>query len=506
MDAEQDYVSILEDLEGSKRVMWADENTRESLDVASIINFTSCTPVRTPARTRNILTSNTPQRVDLEQNEENIEVDYELITAKNSYFNSRKDLAGEAEFSVKNSGKCDYEGLDSGHSHKNASSESKESCKAISTVLGESPVVEPHGSLKRHLIGEPSLLSPSSRRMMKFDNDFQCSVKVARFDPNLLPHVPTAEPSIQSEQIRENTEIHAKDRRDTIVLQKGPEEVRDLPFISSVATSKEAFNEKDRASRSFVQAVSDRSDSSDDAARAGDLETQDVIETKRVVPPTLNATLDLTSSNVVYHEAVPTDHDLSGVDPIPDTPDRKPLSLLCENKINGDSVSSTEATLKQHGLPSMRSGSNLRIGKPSAQPASKIKANTLKQDNLKMLNSSSKTVAAKSKYSSITSRLYEENPRYTPNSSIFKARQKSDRRRRSNTLTNPIRLRDSRRRSRSSTASTPYSLQASRKTIPSHLLGVRRAVEQMGSLKGHRRVFTPVTSSAVMKAMQSSAL
>ena len=391
MNIEQDYVSILEDLEGSKRVMWADENTRESLDVASILNFTSCTPVRTPARTRNILTSNTPQRVDVEENEENAEEDNELITAKNSFFNSRKDLEGETDFSVSNSGR--HENFNSGYNHKSFSSEPKESSKPNNMVLGDSPIVEPQGSLKRHLTGEPSLLSHSSRRMMKFDSDIQCSVKVARFDPDMLPQVPTAEPSIETQQTRENPEIHAKDRRDTIVLQKGPEEVRDLPFISSVATSREAFSEKDSASTSFAQAVSLKNDSGNDAVRTGDLEMQDMIETNRVVPPSLNATLDLTSSNIVYHESAPTNHDLSGVDQIPDTPDRKPLSLLCENKINGDSVSSTAATLKQHGLPSMRSGSNLRIGKSSAQPASKTRNNALKLDNFKLLNSSSKTAA-----------------------------------------------------------------------------------------------------------------
>ena len=108
-----------------------------------------------------------------------------------------------------------------------------------------------------------------------------------------------------------------------------------------------------------------------------------------------------------------------------------------------------------------------------------------------------------SKYASIQPRLYDENPRYTALGSRSK-HHKPERRRRSNTLSNPIKLRESRRRSRSS-AAAPYSLLSGRKNAPGHMLGVRRAIEHLGPIKGQKnlRNFAPVNSRYACSSLKT---
>ena len=393
-DIEQEYTSIVEDLEGGKRIMWADETTRESLDVASIINFTSCTPVRTPARTRNVLVSNTPQRMAGKDRADGVEDNYEFLTAKNSYFNSRKGVQGASEFSFVSGATFGSIELKSGQSDNNGLIESKDSGKTDNATFEESMINGPNGNPKRQFAAEPNLQSPSRRRLINFDADFENSAKVARFDPDMLPHVPASEPSITEEKKwLDNAELHAKDRRGTIVLQKGPEEVKSLPLIPSPVASRGNSGTNEARSEPATEAMSCDFVDTNKGTCIDNSEKQHVVEAEKMAAPsTLNATFDVISASKASIQLTSSDHDLSGFDPIPDTPDRKPLTLLCDNKLKGDSISSPAPALKVHGLPSMRSASNLKIGKSPTNPASKSGNDTWKQENSKLLNSASKSI------------------------------------------------------------------------------------------------------------------
>ena len=378
--------------------MWADETTRENLDVASMLNFTSCTPVRTPARTRNVLTSNTPQRKADADHGESAEDDYFLITAKNSYFNSRAGLqasereshdmtavslnAGVKFAAVKTEPSADNTEEDS------TMIEAEEASKIESTAVKSDVTKDPRDHLKRHFADDQPPLSPSGNPAVTVDASAECCNKIPRFDLDIFPQVPTTEPSnITDQKLRDRVEPLEKERRGTIVLQKGPEEVKVLPLVQSVETADSEEGEADSDTCTEVEETETNDDFNENTAENENIEHAKT----EAIPSMLNATFDVSSAKEASLEPTPSAHDLSGVEPIPQTPDRQPLSLLCENKLNGESNSSTAAALQQHGLPSMRSGSILKIGKTLTQLASKTGIDASKQDNLKMMNSASKS-------------------------------------------------------------------------------------------------------------------
>lgn len=402
----------MEDLEGGKRIIWADESSRENLDVASLINFTSCTPVRTPARTRNILMSNTPQRIADDVYDDGKEESTALITAKNSYFNSRAGMqAGEAEF---HRSLADATSDDNAFELREVEVTSRASDKVEQMSVESTWLKDPRDGLKRQAESDESMVSPSKRRTTALSRD----LKMPQFDPVMLPQVPSTEPSIdpptnQGQKPLASVEAYDKDRRGTIVLQKAPEEVKNLPLVDAMAADTVRSGTELKSSVDNCDVDDDENDDENDDANDDanddengnvddDEEVFDIVSEGKVAQdlgqehlsekpsnPLLNATFDVTPFNEKEGnlDSEPPEHDVSGVEPIVQTPDRQPLSVLCENKLKGEmtSSSSTAATLKQNGLPSMRSGSNLKVGK-----SPKTGIESIKNDHNKLLNSSSK--------------------------------------------------------------------------------------------------------------------
>ena len=381
IDIEQEYTSILEDLEGGKRIMWADETTREGFDVASILNFASCTPVRTPARTNSVFMPNTPQRAANGDNEEKDEGDYEFITAKNSYFNSRKRGQDATGFSFP--------------------AESKESGNANSMVVDKLTTSEPRGYLKRQYAQEPSLPSPPRYKALDVDASLEWCAKVARFDPDMLPQVPTAEPSSPIEQKPlDDAVLHARDRRETIVLQKRPEEAKNLPIVTSTVVPEDnlGINVTEMEDPTTQDVLHEKHVANEDVG----VDESRVVETKKMLAPSaLNTTFDVISGSKASLSLASSDHDLSGVEPIVDTPDRKPLSLLCENKLKGDSTANATSAIKVDDLFSMRNTSSFKTGKSTTLQVSTTANEAPKHDNSKVLNSASKSASGlfQSRYS-----------------------------------------------------------------------------------------------------------
>ena len=416
MDIEQDYSSVLQELEGSRRIMWADESTRESLDVTSILNFTSCTPVRTPARTRNILQSNTPMRMaKLAADAIEEEGDYSLLTAQNSLLNSRSAVAGLQSDKADNSQTVSRELIEASKvaavntqeavflktlhaAHENAKEQQSLCCEL--RMQSDDTQLQ-----SKDLQVAPS---PSRRRTVTLDSDFESRVKVPRFDPDLLPHVPTDEPSASHEKEEEKQYaiddcILDQDRRGTIVLHKLPQEVKDLPLIGGCDVPVTVL-ERSEALATAASAVSSEVDDiggfkfateknvSETATGTQDLENG-------VPYSNLNATFDILplSSASKTEKAVEQaeigkvtevpKHEISGIEPLVETPDRKPLAVLCNNKPADDNIMPDAMNLHQLGLPSMRDGSNLKTSKAALTPSAS------KHDHHKLPYSASKSAS-----------------------------------------------------------------------------------------------------------------
>ena len=431
-ELEQEYTSVMNDLEGSRRITWADESTRESLDVSSILNFSSCTPVRTPARSRCVLQANTPQTagkdVDIDADE-----DYSSITALNSVYNSKistvveglNDEAstailsesvgspmpsvpahptpGKQEQTVKTipTNKVVITDLETKlhglQQNATKSSEMETDHRIIHKVeAGQSAIVADN------VENNASPLSLSRRRTRTLDGDFEVRNKVPRFDLESLPIVPENElkdPAIHANQHQgctaakllfsgaNSAQYAAGERRGTMIIQKGPGEVNNLPVI------KENRNvRKDETISTVNQEESKFSDNKDlnqiDNLKAEHSTNDDIKceQSSRVVPVNttksttmnndLNATFDVlpASQDVLKDEACldvtytcmqssEAEANLSGIEPIEESPTRQPLSVLCENGIKGNTETPKTASLHQHGLPSMRDGSSLKISK-----------------------------------------------------------------------------------------------------------------------------------------------
>ena len=207
----------------------------------------------------------------------------------------------------------------------------------------------------------------------------------------------------------------------------------------------------------------------------------------------MNATFDVNDENsgeqvLMFPSSKNNDLDVSGIEPLDESPERQPLGPICGNTLKGNlmnpgnPVNAKTAALHMHGLPSMHDRSNFKA-KPHLEKTDAAAEVGKKQDSKDHKSPYAASKSGKSKYASVSSRLYDENPRYARTTVANRMKSKSEKRRRSNTLNNPIRLRESRRRSRTNAATAPYNISSMGKHTASHVLGVRKTVEQLNLLK-----------------------
>ena len=430
LELEQEYTSVMNDLEGSRRITWADESTRESLDVSSILNFSSCTPVRTPARSRCVLQANTPQMagkvVDIDVDE-----DYSSITALNSVYNSRistvvDGLSDEASTVILSASVgsplpsvsahpapgmqeqtvetiptnkvfiADLETKLHGLQQNVTKSLEMETDHRIihSVEAGQSAIVSDNGE------NNASPLSLSRRRTRTLDGDFEVRNKVPRFDPESLPIVPENElkyPAMDANQHQgctpakllfsgaNSAQNAGRERRGTMMIQKGPGKVNNLPVIKEnenvhkdvmVSTVKKeesttSGNEEivlDQTDNMKAEHCTNYDIKCEQSLRALTVKTtkpmnNDLNATFDVLPARQDALKDEVGLDVTYTftQSNEVEANLSGIEPIEESPTRQPLSVLCENSLKESTETPKTASLHQHGLPSMRDGSSLKI-------------------------------------------------------------------------------------------------------------------------------------------------
>ena len=61
MDIAEDYVALYDSIEGNRKIVWADQSaTQENMNVSSLLNFSSCTPIQASNRTHDVLQATTP--------------------------------------------------------------------------------------------------------------------------------------------------------------------------------------------------------------------------------------------------------------------------------------------------------------------------------------------------------------------------------------------------------------------------------------------------------------
>lgn len=434
LELEQEYTSVMNDLEGSRRITWADESTRESLDVSSILNFSSCTPVRTPARSRCVLLANTLQMaakgVDIDMDE-----DYTSITALNSVYNSKitrvvTGLSNEVSANMlcasagspmpsvpthPTPGNQEY-AVVSIPSNEAFVTDLETKLHGLQQNMTKSSEMETYHRINHNVdAGQSAIVadniennvSPSSlsrRRTRTLDDDFEVRNKMPRFDTKFLSPMPEKEatdPAIDVSQHQGCTpakllfsgagsvEIAGRERRGTMIIQKGPDEVSNLPVIkenenvhkdgkvSTVNQEEAEFSNDKEAVLSQTDNIKAEHCRNDDTKCDQSFGILTVNTTKSaVVHNDLNATFDVLpiSQDVLREEAGlaitytcmqsnEADANLSGIEPIEDSPTRQPLSVVCENNLKGNAVTPKTVSLNQHGLPSMRDGSSMKISK-----------------------------------------------------------------------------------------------------------------------------------------------